>query len=199
MNFSEILVSLLFSLNIGCVWFLSRSFMIVGIHFIRALGTGALFERPLSLFGVRYELVEAVMRQKAEVAYGLLMFLGAAIVNIIFLFNPPEPKNWWLCAIILVFTTTVILLTGHYGFVPHLYFRFFMKNAKASLANNKEWIQLDSKVVKGKMERELKCYHLGDYYEKKAIDKLERYLISLQNRMADDVLISAAKTRKTTP
>jgi len=53
LNLNEILPAVTLGLNISCAWFLARSFISIGLPILRELGTGALWENPLTLFGVR--------------------------------------------------------------------------------------------------------------------------------------------------
>jgi hypothetical protein len=182
LNLNEILPAVALGLNIGCVWFLARSFLTIGFPILWVLGMGALCEKAYTLFGVRWELVEATIKQKAEVVYGLLLFLLAIILEIVILSNSLKPSNWYVPLIMAIIPVIVFIEIGHRTIVPVLKYCFFMRNAKKSLFNSKaSWLKLNHNKRNGKIAEQVKCYHLGKFYEKFATKKLQKYLEKLGN------------------
>ena len=175
MNLDEFLISLSLSFSISCVWFLSRSFLLISLPFLRVLGCGAIPEDVSRLFGSRWELVETVIRQKAEVIYGLSLFLFASLLNFIMAFELTYPRNLLICIIIIVVATTIFIIAGHCLIIPYLYYKFFINQAKASLSSNEKLKKLDSKQFNENIRGQLKCYHLSQPYEKWALKELEKY------------------------
>jgi hypothetical protein len=178
MYIEEILLSLSLSFSIGCVWFLSRSFLVIGESYLQLLGAGAIAEDASRLFGSRWELVEAVIRQKAEVIYGLLLFLCASVSNFVSVFRLLKPDNLTVCILLVVAISMVIVFIGHLIVVPFLYYLFFVKAALKSLSWHKELLKLNKEEFEKNLRRQLGCYHLGHHYEKKAMEALEKYRIS---------------------
>lgn len=181
MIINEILPSAALALNISCAWFLARSFLSIGLPILRELGAGALVENALTLFGVRWKIVETAIRQKAEVTYGLSLLVLAAFCGFVTLFMSLKPHNWIFALIIVTITVILFLAIGQI-MVPLLNYCFFVKAAKQSLHTSPEyWLGLKTEQRNEEIAKQVKCYHLDKFYEKFATKKLQKYLKKLND------------------
>jgi hypothetical protein len=168
-------------LNISCAWFLARSFISIGLPILRELGAGALVENPLTLFGVRWKIVETAIKQKAEVVYGLSLLVLAAVCGFIVLFMSLKPHNWIFSLLIVI---AIFVLFWGIGkiIVPLLNYCFFVKAAKESLHTSPQyWLGLETEKRNEEIAKQVKCYHLGEFFEKFATKKLQKYLKKLDD------------------
>jgi hypothetical protein len=181
LNLNEILPAVTLGLNVSCAWFLARSFLSIGLPILRELGVGALCEKPLTLFGVRWKIVETAIKQKAEVVYGLSLLVLAALCGFVTLFMSLKPHNW--ISTVLIVTITIILF-WNIGqiIVPLLNYCFFTRAAKQSLHTSPEyWLGLKINPRNEEIIKEVKCYHLGKFYENRATKALKKYLEKLDD------------------
>jgi len=131
------------------------------VSLVRELGAGALWEKPLTLFGVRWTIVETAIKQKAEVVYGLSLLVLAAVCGFITLFMSLKPHNW-IFSLIIVTITIILFLTIGQIMVPLLNYCFFIKAAKESLHTSPEyWLGLETEKRNEKIAKEVNCYNLG--------------------------------------
>lgn len=181
LNLNEILPATALALNISCAWFLARSFISIGLPILRELGAGAYFQQPPTLFGVRWKTVETAIKQKAEVTYGLLLLVLAALCGFLSLFMSLKPHNW-IFSLIIVTITIILFLTIGQIMVPLLNYYFFIKAAKESLHTSPEyWLGLETEKRNEEIAKQVKCYHLGKFYEKLATKRLQKYLAKLDD------------------
>lgn len=181
LNLNEILPAVMLGLNISCAWFLARSFLTIGLPILRELGAGAYFQQPPTLFGVRWKTVETAIKQKAEVVYGLSLLVLAAVCGFITLFMSLKPHNW-IFTVLIVTITIILFLTIGQIMVPLLNYCFFTGAAKQSLHTSPEyWLGLETEKRNEEIAKQVKCYHLGKFYEKFATKKLQKYLKKLDD------------------
>lgn len=181
LNLNEILPAAALALNICCAWFLARSFISIGLPILRELGTGAYVQQPPTLFGVRWKIVETAIKQKAEVVYGLSLLVFAALCGFITLFMSLKPHNW-IFSLVIVITIFVLFWGIGQIIVPLLNYWFFIKDAKKSLHTSPEyWLGLKTEQRNENIVKEVGCYHLGKFYEKRATKVLQKYLEKLGN------------------
>jgi len=185
LNLNEVLPALALGLNMCCAWFLSHSFLTIGLPILRELGAGALWEKPLKLFGVRWKIVETAITQKAEVIYGLWLLVLAAFCGIITLFMSLKPNSWIFSFIIVIITIILFVGLGRI-IVPLLKYCFFTKAAKNSLQDYPgAWLELERNQRNEKIAEEVGCYNLGKFYGKLTVSVLQKYLEKLNNTQND--------------
>ncbi len=181
LNLNEILPAVTLGLNVSCAWFLARGFLSIGLPILRELRAGALMENPLTLFGVRWKIVETAIKQKAEVTYGLSLLVLAALCGFVTLFMSLKPHNW-----IFSFLIVIVIFVLFWGIgeimVPLLNYYFFIKAAKESLHTSPGyWLGLGTEKRNEEIAKEVKCYHLAKFYEKFVTKMLQKYLKKLDD------------------
>jgi len=181
LSLNEILPAVTLGLNISCAWFLARSFLCIGLPVLRELGTGAYWQQPPTLFGVRWKIVETAIKQKAEVVYGLSLLVLAAFCGFITLLVSLKPHNWIFSLFIVIITIILFVCIGQI-IVPILNYYSFIKAAKKSLHTSPEyWLGLTPKERNEKIAKEVNCYSLGRFYEKYVTKRLQKYLKKLDD------------------